>query len=195
MNLRSMASFAMLRRCERTDSFRLVEGRGQVSANYLVQLAAEYYEFQGYFVLRNFPVAGSPKGHDVELDVVARHPARAEYVHLEASMDSDSWQKREKRFRSKFRAGQAYIEEAAKGLKKKPVLHQRALLGYARTARRRSLGGGELVLMPQFLHEIIETLASKKPDRRIVPEHLPLLRTLQFVSEYREDLFARDQLF
>ena len=76
-----------------------------------------------------------------------------------------------------------------------PVLRQRALLGHARSARRRSLGGGELVLMPQFLHEIIEALSVRSLDRRIVPEHLPLLRTLQFVSEYREDLFARDQLF
>jgi len=166
-----------------------------MGANYLVQLAAEWYEFQGYLVRRNVAVTGAGKTALIELDVLAQHPDSGEYVHLEASMDSDAWHKREKRFRLKFRAGQAYVAQIGKRLKKKPVLHQRALLGYARAARRRSLGGGELMLMPQFLHEIIESLSAQRLDRRIVPEHLPLLRTLQFVSEYREDLFARDQLF
>ncbi len=166
-----------------------------MGANYLVQLAAEWYEFQGYFVTRNVTVAGDSKAGSVELDVLARHPENIEFVHVEASMDSDAWQKRDKRFRYKFRAGQAHVESITKGCKKKPVLTQRALLGYARSARRRLLGGGELVLMPEFLHEIIEALSWRRLDRQIVPEHLPLLRTLQFVSEYREELFARDQLF
>ncbi|NNF51995.1 MAG: hypothetical protein HKN59_06125 [Gammaproteobacteria bacterium] len=166
-----------------------------MGANYLVQLAAEWYEFQGYFVLRNVKVAGTGKAGGGELDVLAQHPTSGEFVHVEASMDSDSWEKRDKRFRAKFRVGQAHVEAIARGFRKKPVLRQRALLGYARAARRRTLGGGELVLIPGLLHEIIDALSARRLDRRIVPEHLPLLRTLQFVSEYRDDLFARDQLF
>lgn len=170
-----------------------------MGANYLVELTAEWYEFQGYSVGRHVAVTSASKGisksGSIELDILALHPGNAEIVHVEASMDSDSWQNREKRFRSKFRAGQAYAEAMAKGFKKKPALRQRALLGYGRRTRRRSLGGGELLLMPEFLHEIFESLAAQRLDKHIVPEHLPLLRTLQFVSEYREDLFARDQLF
>lgn len=166
-----------------------------MGANYLVQLAAEWYEFQGYLVLRNVPVASAAKPAVMELDVLATHPHSQEFVHLEASMDSDSWQKRERRFKAKFRAARAHLEALTKRRGKKLLLRQRALLVYAGSSSRRSLGGGELVRMPEFLHEIIAALGPRRLDRQIVPEHLPLLRTLQFASEYRDDLFARDQLF
>lgn len=166
-----------------------------MGANYLVQLAAEWYEYQGYLVARNVAAAGADTKSTTELDVLAVHAGKAEIVHIEASMDSDAWQKRDKRFRAKFRAGQAHVAAISKKFKKKPVLRQRALLGCVRSAHRRSLGGGELMLMPGFLHEIFEALAERRIDRQIVPEHLPVLRTLHFVSAYREDLFARDQLF
>ncbi len=166
-----------------------------MGANYLVELVAEWYEFQGYLVRRNVAAQASNKSGTTELDVIAVHTGHSEVVHVEASMDSDSWQKRDKRFRAKFRAGQVLFDELAAGMKKKPRFRQRALLVYARTLRRRTLGGGELVLLPQFLHEIVERLVELRIDKQIVPEHLPLIRTLQFVTEYREDLFARDWLF
>lgn len=165
-----------------------------MGANYLVDLAAEWYAYRGYFVSSNLTVDGPGSMGKVELDVLAIHPAEDEIVHLEASMDSDAWHKREKRFRAKFRAGKAHAEAIARSMGKKPELRQRALLGYARGARRRSLGGGDLVLMPAFLHEIIEALSQRRLDRQIVPEHFPLLRTLHFVSEYADALFARDRL-
>ncbi len=40
--------------------------------NYLEQLVAEWYEYQGYFVRRNIPEAPRPNGgYDSELDIVA----------------------------------------------------------------------------------------------------------------------------
>lgn len=166
-----------------------------MGANYLVQLAAEWYEFQGYLVRRNVPVAVTGQGGSVELDVVAVNTRRSEIVHLEASMDTDSWQKRERRFKAKFKAGEGYCQSLARGMKGRTARKQRALLVYGRGAGRRALGGGELVLMPNFLLEITEVLAKQRLQSQIVPEHLPLIRTLQFVTEYREDLFARDWLF
>ena len=45
--------------------------------NFLEQLVAEWYEFQGYFVRRNVRVGERPGGgHDSELDVVAFHPTK-----------------------------------------------------------------------------------------------------------------------
>ncbi len=166
-----------------------------MGANYLVQLAAEWYELQGFMVRRNISVAGPGKTGSVVLDVVAYKPEAGEIVHLEASMDSDSWQKRDKRFRAKFKAGQAYCDSLAAHMKKTPQISRCALLVYAKSARRQSLGGGKLLLMPQFLYEITQALSQRRVEKQIVPEHLPLMRTLQFVTEYREDLFARDWLF
>jgi len=168
---------------------------GLMGTNYLVGLVSEWYEYQGFLVHRNVSVKNAAGNGSMDLDVIAMHPAQNQFVHVEASMDSDSWQKREQRFRRKFRAGGMYIDGLASGMKKKPEVRQIALLVYARKARRKTLGGGELILMPQFLYEIIEVLAHRRVEKQIVPEHLPLLRTLQFVTEYREDLFLRDSLF
>lgn len=166
-----------------------------MGANYLVELVSEWYEYRGFLVHRNVSVKAAARPGALDLDVIAAHPAKNLIVHVEASMDSDSWQKREQRFRKKFRAGVSHFEKMAAGMKKAPEFRQRALLVYARKARRRTLGGGELVLMPEFLYEIIELLAQRRVEKQMVPEHLPLLRTLQFVTEYREDLFLRDSLF
>lgn len=166
-----------------------------MGANYLVQLAAEWYEFQGFQVRRSVPVARAGKSGATDLDVIAIKPEKGEIVHLEASMDTDSWHKRDRRFRAKFKAGEGYCQELARSIKGKTRCRQRALLVYGRGAGRRSLGGGELVLMPNFLHEITEVLEQQRLQNQIVPEHLPLIRTLQFVTEYREDLFSRDWLF
>lgn len=60
-------------------------------SNYLEQLAAEWYEYQGYFVRRNIRVGLRKQGgYEGELDVVAFHPGRVALVHIETSMDADS---------------------------------------------------------------------------------------------------------
>lgn len=55
--------------------------------NYLEQLVAEWYEYQGYFVRRNILVGKRDKGgHECELDVVAFNPETQHLVHVEPSM-------------------------------------------------------------------------------------------------------------
>jgi hypothetical protein len=74
--------------------------------NFLEQLAAEWYEFRGYFVRRNVRVGPRPNGgHECELDVVAFHPKKRHLVQIEPSMDADSWAQREQRYAKKFTAG------------------------------------------------------------------------------------------
>ncbi|MBI2297247.1 MAG: hypothetical protein HYU76_14705, partial [Betaproteobacteria bacterium] len=53
-----------------------------------------------------------------------------------------------------------------------------------------TLGGGKVLLVPELMREIMEDLSDKKIAANAVPEHHALLRTLQFVVEYRKKVFA-----
>jgi hypothetical protein len=85
--------------------------------NFLEQLVAEWYEINGYFVRRNVRVGKlAHGGHEGELDVVAFHPEQKRLVHIESSMDGDTWDRREERFVRKFRVGRDLASrEAEKG--------------------------------------------------------------------------------
>jgi hypothetical protein len=89
-----------------------------MSANHLEELVAEWYEFKGYFLRRNVNVGPRPQGgFATELDIVAFHPVTKHLVHLEPSLDADSWAVRERRFRKKFDEGRQhrlYIELCVK---------------------------------------------------------------------------------
>ena len=79
-------------------------------ANFLEQLVGEWYEYNGYFVRRNVLVGPlAHGGYECELDVVAFHPEERHLVHIEPSMDADTWAVRETRFGKKFVAGRKYI--------------------------------------------------------------------------------------
>jgi hypothetical protein len=55
--------------------------------NFLEQLAAEWLEYQGYFVRRNVHVGKRLKGGYVcELDVVGFHPGKQLLVHVDANI-------------------------------------------------------------------------------------------------------------
>jgi hypothetical protein len=67
--------------------------------NYLEDLVAEWYQFQGYFVQRNVRVGRrATGGYECELDVVAFHPGKKHLVHVEPTMDGGSWERRELRY-------------------------------------------------------------------------------------------------
>lgn len=160
-------------------------------ANYLEQLVAEWYEYQGYFVRRNVHVGKRAKGgYDCELDVVAFHPKKQHLVHVEPSMDCDSWSQREKRYTKKFEAGRKHIPQLFQGLVTPKAIEQIALLVYASNKTRSTLGGGTLVTAPEFLKTIITELKDVRIESQAVPEHLPIIRTLQFVSRYRPKIWS-----
>jgi hypothetical protein len=48
-------------------------------------------------------------GWEMELDVVAFNPQINQILHIEPSLDANSWDKREARFTKKFEAGRKYI--------------------------------------------------------------------------------------
>ena len=61
-----------------------------MASNYLEQLVAEWYEYQGYFIRRNVLVGKREQGgYECELDVVAFHPETKQLVHIEPSTDAE----------------------------------------------------------------------------------------------------------
>ena len=83
--------------------------------DFLEQIVAEWHEFQGYFVRRNVRVRNvrvgqlAGGGFEGELDVVALHPGKKRMLHIEPSMDANSWEQREQRFTKKFEIGKRHI--------------------------------------------------------------------------------------
>lgn len=158
--------------------------------NFLEQLVAEWYEYRGYFVRRNVPVGRRARGgHESELDVVAFNPTSRHLVHIEPSLDAESWEKRERLFRQKFEAGRKYIPELFEAFDLPPEIEQIAILVFASRSNHPTLGGGKVLLISDLMRQIMEDLADKKLVSNLVPEHHTILRTLQFVIEYRKKVF------
>jgi hypothetical protein len=160
-----------------------------MAANYLEQLVAEWLEFCGYFVRRNVMVGKRTKGgYECELDVVAFHPSAKDLVHIEPSMDALPWDKRELRYRRKFDAGRKHIQNLFRGLDIPKEPRQLALVGFGSNRNRSEIGGGRIVVVPDLLAEILTPLQKIRLAKQAVPEQFPLLRTLQYVAEFRHEM-------
>ena len=158
--------------------------------NFLEQLVAEWYEYRGYFVRRNVAVGKRPGGgYESELDMVAFNPEKRHLVHIEPSMDADSWETRERRFGSKFDAGRKYIPQLFPGVQLPDEIEQVAIFAFASRTNHPTVGGGRVLQVSDLMREIMEELSDKKIMENAVPEHHSLLRTLQFVAEYRKKVF------
>ena len=156
-----------------------------MSGNHLEELAAEWYEIQGYFVRRNVQVGPRPKGgYECELDIIAFHPVERRLVHLEASSDADNWTKREQRFKKKFGAGKKHIPHIFAGVDLPEEPDKIALLVFAARGTRNKVGGGRIVLIKEFMAEIFEFVKTRRVNKAAIPEQYPLLRTLQFAAHY-----------
>jgi hypothetical protein len=145
-----------------------------MAGNFLEQLVAEWYEYQGYFVRRNVLVGKRTRGgYGCELDVVAFHPERKHLVHIEPSLEALRWEKRKLRNRRKFEAGRKHIPTLFRGLEMPSAIEQVAILMFASTRNVKTLGGGRVILVGEFLSAIFRELRSKHPAKQAVPENLP----------------------
>lgn len=161
-----------------------------MASNYLEQLIAEWYEYQGYFIRQNVWVGKLAKGgYECELDIVAFHPGNNHLVQIEPSMDAASWAERERRYRKKFEAGRKYIPELFQGLSIPTKIEQIAVLVFASKQNHETLAGGKIVLVGELLSEILKDLRSKSVSSMAIPEQHPILRTLQFVAQYKTAVF------
>jgi len=110
-------------------------------------------------------------------------------VHLEPSMDASSWAEREKRYQKKFAAGRKYIPQLFQGIELPTEIEQIAVLVFASKANRGTVGGGRILLIDELLREIFQELRDKHLASNAIPEHLTVLRSFQFVAEYRQVVF------
>lgn len=162
-----------------------------MASNYLEQLVGEWLEFTGYFVRRNVLVGKrAAGGYECELDVVGYHPGKRHLIHVEPSMDANSWTERERRYTKKFAAGRAYIPELFEHMQLPEVIEQVALFVYGSNTTHHTIAGGVVWTMRDLMGRITLELSGRTLARAAVPEHLPLLRTIQFVSEYKDAVRA-----
>jgi len=155
--------------------------------NFLEQLAAEWYEYNGCFVRRNSRARKRQQGGwDVELDVLALNPHTGELIHLEASGDASSWEQRKVRFlNKKFVLRQDDYERIVGGAARS--IRKVALVGWTKsTSADLNWGDGiEVKLIPSFFQEIIASLRERPFIRDAVPEErFPLLRAIQLALTY-----------
>lgn len=150
--------------------------------NFLEQLAAEWYAYNGYFVQTNLKF-GKRKagGWEGEMDVLAFHPRDKVLVHIETSSDADSWGCRKTRFTEKFDNAQKYYTQ----------LFQ---FNYVRVEKIAIVGWGQIhpasisfkgiviKSVPEFFSEITKVLNRRNPAKEAVPEHWPLLRAIQMAT-------------
>jgi hypothetical protein len=164
--------------------------RRYMANNYLEQLISEWYEYRGYFIRQNVWVGKRARGgYECELDIVAFNPGSNHLVQIEPSMDAASWSERERRYRKKFEAGRKYIPELFQGLCIPTQIEQIAVLAFASKKNRDTLAGGKIILVSELITEIIMDLRSTSIYSNAIPEQHPILRTLQFVAQYKTEVF------
>ena len=154
--------------------------------NFLEQLVAEWYEYEGYFVRSNVRARKRMKGGwDIELDVLAYDPSSRTLLHVETSGDADSWAARKRRFLTKKFVLEREEYEAILGCKVSN-LKKVAVVGYARSTKADPNWGQdiEVVLIPHLMTQIARKLRSQPPTQEAVPEGFPILRAVQTVLAY-----------
>lgn len=151
-------------------------------ANFLEKLVAEWYQYRGYFVLQNVHVGKRVKGgYDTELDVVAFNPVKKEILHFETSTDSDTWERRETRYRLKFDLGKQHIPKLLSvELNQGFEFRQVAIFVYGSNTNRARVGGGDVMPIHQFMGELKAVLRTKTVAKAAVSEQFPLIRAIQF---------------
>lgn len=154
--------------------------------NFLEQLAAEWYAYNEYFVLTNRKYGKlEGGGFEGEVDVLAFHAHKREFLHIETSTDASSWAVRKQKFRRQFAKAKPYYGNwlPCEASQVKKI----AIVGSAINPKVRPDYFGDdigIQSVPDFVAEITATLAKRKPEKAAVPEGFPLIRAIQFAVHY-----------
>ena len=158
--------------------------------NFLEQLAAEWFDYQGYFIRTNIKFGKLKKGgYQGEIDLIAYHPENNQLIHVETSTGGESFEKRKKIFLRKFDDASKHYEDILPFvIDKKIEIKRRAIVGFAKKTRIPVDWPKDLkikfISVPAFISKICKELTKKNPSREIVPESYPLLRTIQLTVHY-----------
>lgn len=158
--------------------------------NHLEKLVAEWYEYKGFFLRKNVYVDPKPKGgYAGELDIIGVHPSEKRLIHVECSLDADAWEKREERFLKKFNLGSKHIPLLFRDFNVSSEIEKYAVLLFASRKNHPTIGGGKVLTVETLLKEIINDIRLKKIEKNAVPENFELLRTVQYICQYRATVF------
>ena len=154
--------------------------------NFLEQLVAEWYEYEGYFVRTNVKARKlAHGGWGMELDVLAYEPRTRVLLHVEPTGDADPWHKRKERFLTKkFILTQDEYEEIVGAMVQS--VRRIAIVSCSRTTRA-DLNWGEdieVMLIPKFIQQVAAKLRGQDPTKEAVPEGYPILRAMQMCLAY-----------
>lgn len=150
--------------------------------NHLERLIYQYYEWQGYIVRANSLVGRrSNGGYECELDIVAYHPETEHLVHIEPSLDADTWKRREERFTKKFLSGQKYIKTTVlPWLEETPIPIEQIAVLVSSTKNNPTIGGGKVLNLDELTAEIKQKVCGRGVMvKNAIPERYDLLRTIQ----------------
>ena len=105
-------------------------------------------------IKRNIKVGKRARGGwDMELDIVGYDPTLGRLLHVEASLDADSWAIREQRYLKKFGFGEKYIlSEVFTWLPPGTEIERVAI--FPNTAGRTELAGAQLRSIDDFMAEV-----------------------------------------
>ena len=152
--------------------------------SHLENLISEYYDWSGYLIKRNIKVGRLPHGGwEMELDIVAYNPHSNHLIHLEPSLDSNSWEIREKRFSKKFSLGVKYVfTEVFTWLDPKTPIEKIAVL-VSHPKGRDTLASGKIISIDELILEIKQNIKDRSTvAKNAIPEQYPLLRTIQLTE-------------
>src|SRR5579875_3875770 len=150
--------------------------------NHLEQLVTEWLQYKKYYVRTSVQVGlRHAGGFEGELDVVGYNFASKHLIHVECSLDANSWQERDKVFSKKFERGRKFVKTVFEGFTVPNAPDQVALLQFA-SGNRQQIGGGRVITGKQFIREIWDGLRGTSPASGAVPSTLPLVRTLQLAA-------------
>lgn len=174
--------------------------------NFLEQLTAEWYQYQGYFVRTNAKFGRRPNGGYIgEMDVIGYRPSETEtalpeFIHIECSTDADKWPDRKVKFEKKFTDARRYYQEifpfktinirpkqlAIVGFNLKPT----SIVNYWKSTEPPNSIWGDIrivvINIPRFFQLIQAELKNKNPQKDAVPESYPLLRAIQYSAFYNK---------
>lgn len=147
--------------------------------NHLENLIKQYYEWKGYVVRSNIKVGRLDHGGwEGELDIVAYLPDENHLIHLEPSIDANSWAIREKRYQKKFEAGKKYIrEDVFPWVAANTQIEQVAVLI---TSARKEIAGSKVWSIDETVKKIKDEIKENGfMAKNAIPEEYDLLRTIQ----------------
>ena len=162
--------------------------------NFLEQLAAEWYEYTGYFVRTNIRANKLPKGgwrH--EIDVLAYDPYKSELIHIETTGGTESWEKIEKSIEKKFSFNMNDYEKILR-LTKINKIRKIIICGWSKKIplNHKVINGVDVQSIPEFLNQVLKKLHEHDFLYDSVPEGFPILRTIQMMDKF-QDLSDKDK--